>query len=77
MASAMIISEWIERDLSRQYFIRINNAVGLTLFSQEALAILGKILIDSVASDERIETCATAVSFRTKDPSKSLSFFLT
>lgn len=32
-ASAMITLEWIELALSRQYFIRINNAVGITLFS--------------------------------------------
>ena len=57
-------------------FTSINDAIGITLLGQEALAVLGKILIDGVARNHRIETSATAVCFRAQDSTKALGFFL-
>ena len=72
----MITLEWIELGLSRQYFIRINNAVGVALLSQETLAVLGKILIDGVSCNYGLETCAAAICFRPEDSAQSLRLFL-
>ena len=48
----MIIFEWIESDLRARYFVSINDLVGITLFSEESLAILGVILVEGVAGND-------------------------
>ncbi len=41
--------------------VRVDDFVAVALLGQEALAVLGKVLIDGVASDKSVKTCAATV----------------
>jgi hypothetical protein len=57
--------------------VSVQDFVRVTLLGQEALAVLGKVLIHGVSGDQRVEAGGSAICLWSQQAAKALGFFLT